>query len=129
MRDHRNAVEAFRDDHVGFLEGLVGIAGHLLAGSLGAWPGLRQIVFLDQVRHHLIFHLDLAHGVARHLFRGRGDGRDLRAFPLNLRSGGRDHVNGRDARHRFRFADIDLDDLRDARAARSAAPRTADPCG
>ena len=78
--DHRNAVGAF-GDRFGFLEGLLGIAGDLLAGRLAARAGLAQIVFIDQVRQHFVFDLDLADGVARDFFGGGGDGGDLAAVP------------------------------------------------
>ena len=51
VSDDGNGVVAFGYHDAGGLEGLVGIAGDLLAGGFGAFAGGFQVALIDQVIH------------------------------------------------------------------------------
>ena len=106
MRDHRNAVGAVGDG-LGILHGFLGIAGDFLAGGLAARSGLAEVGFVDEVRHHFVFDLDLADGFARDFLGGGGHRGHFLAVPLEFLAGLGDHVDGFDAVHLLRRAGID----------------------
>src|SRR5262249_41862625 len=105
VSDDRDPVLAFVYDF-GVLEALIGIAGDLPAGGLGAGSGFGQILFAHQVRHHFVLHFDLAAGIVGDLFGGGRHRRDLGAGPLDLRAGPGDHADGGDASDLLRLVGI-----------------------
>ena len=60
-------------------------------------PAFAEIGFVDEVRQHFVIDLDLADGVARDFFGGRGHRGDFLSVPLDFRAGVGDHVDGRHA--------------------------------
>ena len=83
VRDHRNAVGAF-DHDIGFLEGLVRIAGHLLARRLGAIAGLARSSSCTRCGRTSYSTLILRTASLASLFAHRRHRRDLGALPLHF---------------------------------------------
>ena len=106
VRDYRNAVGSF-DGRVGLLESLVGIAGHLLAGGLGALAGLGRSSSLTRCGRtsYLILILRTA-SLAISSVTAATAAISV-AFPLHFLPAGSDHAHGFDALHVLRRAGID----------------------